>query len=91
MEIGVTAGAFALALAGVELAKFAVLKVTNRTNGTSKPYCALNPAQSQQLHDLHSWHDERDEDGRMMWFTPRSIMKEQTSLLRQILEELRKR
>ena len=90
MELGPTAGAFALALASVELAKFAVVKISSRNGNGKKSVCGLSPIQAQQLHDLHAWHDERDEDGRLLWFTPRTMMKEQTKLLVEIRDELRR-
>lgn len=91
MEIGATAGAFALALASVELAKFTVTKLATRINGNgARPSNGLSLNQAQQLHDLHEWHKENDEDGRKLWYTPRSLMKQQTKLLEQILGELRK-
>ena len=54
MELGPTAGAFALALAGVRLAEFAIAKVASRVNGkVSESACKMTDRQALQLHDLH--------------------------------------
>jgi hypothetical protein len=53
-DLSVTAGAFAIALAGVRLAEVVVNKVVNRVNGRpAEPACKMTERQALQLHDLH--------------------------------------
>jgi sulfite reductase beta subunit-like hemoprotein len=53
-DLGVTAGAFAVALAGVKLAEVAITKVVNKVNGHSpERTCKMTDRQALQLHDLH--------------------------------------
>jgi len=87
-----TGGAVALGLASIEGMKTAMRALSRRRNGGAPkvPACGMTPDQSQQLHELHAWHDQKDENGTPIWYTPRSMLKEQTRLLGEILKELRK-
>ena len=88
MDLAITTGAFAIAMGGIKIAEMAIARLTNGKNGRLNSF---GPSQAQQLHDLHDWHDQTDGDGRKIWYIPRDIMKLQVNLLRDILEELRKR
>ena len=51
-----TAGAFAIALGSIELAKVAIGWAVKKTNGYKPPVSGLTERQALQLHDLHQSH-----------------------------------
>jgi hypothetical protein len=51
----------------------------------SKQKTILSPKEYEMLHELHSWHNKFDEDGKPLWYSPRSWAE----LQRLILNELR--
>lgn len=55
-----------------------VLPALKSKNGVSKSSHGVltredRDALMRQVSDLHDWHSERDEDGRMKWYIPKSL------------------
>lgn len=43
--------------------------------------CILSSDNQKKLDDLHNWHDLVDDEGRRIWYTPKTIHVEQAKMV----------
>lgn len=95
-DVGITTLSLTIALVAVEGLKKGVDYFV-RKNGMKNGFApmvscpAFDESRMKQLQDLHDLCLRQDNEGRYLIYNSREEQREQTLLLRKILEELRKR
>ncbi len=51
------------------------------SNREQTQICILSPDNQKKLDDLHDWHDMVDDEGRRIWYTPKTIHVEQEKMV----------
>ncbi len=64
----------------IEIIKFMVEKSRAKEPA---PFTAKNQA---MMNDLHQWHSRTDDDGRLLWYTPKHIHTEQERMVEMLRE-----
>ena len=88
-----TGGVVAMALGAIEVAKYAMIKRNGKPQSNGR--CGFDRDAAVRLTRLYELHDRTDDEGRPLWYFPRTefsrlieATEEQTELLRKICRHL---